>query len=93
LLWDGENEPYCSVVNGKLASGSRMLEYRRIVATESWTGKEGHDACFDEMLASIKEGRKAETDCSDNLMSMAMVFAAIESAKRGEKVMIAKWLE
>jgi hypothetical protein len=36
------------------------------------------------------EGRKAETDCSDNIKSMAMVFGAIESAKTGKKIMLNK---
>ncbi|OMF23229.1 oxidoreductase [Paenibacillus sp. FSL H8-0548] len=88
LIWDGENDPYCSTVQGEIGAGSRMQQFERIAPTSIWTGKEGHDACFDEMMAALKEGRKAETDCSDNLMSMAMVFAAIESAKRREVIPI-----
>ncbi|MGF7050584.1 putative dehydrogenase [Paenibacillus sp. DS2015] len=88
LIWDGENDPYCSVVQGELGSASRMHQMEHVAPASIWTGKEGHDACFDEMLAALKEGHKSETDCSDNLMSMAMVFAAMESAKRGEKIPI-----
>ncbi|CAI6087452.1 Gfo/Idh/MocA family protein [Cohnella sp. JJ-181] len=88
LFWDGTNEPYCSVAEGSLGPGARMLTYRRVEPSSPWTGREGHDGCFDEMLDALRDGRPAETDCSDNLKSMAMVFAAIESARRGEKVRI-----
>ncbi|MGQ7885578.1 Gfo/Idh/MocA family protein [Paenibacillus sp. WC2504] len=88
LIWDGDNDPYCNVLRGEVTTDSRMQEFETVGPSEIWTGKEGHDACFDEMMASLNEGRKAETDCSDNLVSMAMVFAAIESAKRGEKIPI-----
>ena len=40
------------------------------------------------VVTTALEGRKAETDCSDNIKSTAMVFAAIESARRGEKIPI-----
>ena len=40
------------------------------------------------MFDALLEGRKAETDCSDNIKSMAMVFAALESAGAGKKVTI-----
>ncbi len=51
-----------------------------------WTGQEGHWGCLDEMFASLKEKRFAETDCRDNIESMKMVFGAIESAKSKKKV-------
>lgn len=35
---------------------------------------------------------KTETDCSDNLFSMAMVLASLESARTGKKVFIADLL-
>ena len=70
----------------ELATGARMQSLATVSSSNLWTGKEGHDACLDDIMAALKEGRRAETDCSDNLLSMAMVFAAIESAKRGEKV-------
>ncbi|WP_311764967.1 Gfo/Idh/MocA family protein [Paenibacillus agricola] len=88
LIWDGTNTPYAEVLPAELVTGAHRNECLRVEPTAEWTGREGHDGCFDEMFASLIEGRKAETDCSDNLNSMAMVFGAIESAKRGEKVLI-----
>ncbi len=54
----------------------------------NWIGNEGHVGCLDEMFMALIEGRKAETDCSDNIKSMAMVFGAIESAKTGKKIIL-----
>jgi predicted dehydrogenase len=48
-----------------------------------------HEGCLDEMFAALAEGRKPETDSSDNIYSMAMVLASLESARLGQKVLIA----
>jgi len=88
LLWDGDNAPYCSVVAGGQEEGALLRRTERVHPTLPWTGNEGHAGCLDEMFDALQHGRKAETDSSDNLLSMAMVFAAIESAARGEKVRI-----
>ncbi|MCX5660093.1 MAG: Gfo/Idh/MocA family oxidoreductase [Planctomycetota bacterium] len=43
-------------------------------------------AILDEFLASIRDKREPECSAKDNLRSVAMVFAAIKSAKEGRKV-------
>jgi hypothetical protein len=58
----------------------------RVEATLSWSGREGHWGCLDEMFSALLENRKAETDCTDNIKSVAMVFGALQSAKRGQKI-------
>ena len=40
------------------------------------------------MFLALEEGRRAETDCRDNIKSMEMVFGAVESAKTGKKVLL-----
>jgi len=45
-----------------------------------------HAALMDQFVACIREGKKPETDCEDNIKSLAMVLAAVESAKTGRKV-------
>jgi predicted dehydrogenase len=57
-------------------------------ASLTWQGREGHEGCLDEMFNALIQGRKAETDCRDNINSMAMVFGALESAKTGRKVIL-----
>lgn len=85
-LWDGTNTPYVEVVAS--AGGFLPTEFTRIEDTPVWQGREGHNGCFDEMFQSLIEGRKAETDCSDNIKSNHMVHAAVESARTGRKILL-----
>jgi len=87
ILWDGHNLPYGEVVVPP-EERNFMNEFRRIEAPADWTGREGHNGCLDEMFTALKEGRKAETDCTDNIKSIAMVFGALESARTGKKVLL-----
>lgn len=82
--WDGLHLPTAEVVN-KEGTGF-ILPTEKKEAPRTWDGKEEHDGCLDEMFASIEKDRLAETDCRDNIKSMEMVFAAIQSAKEGRKV-------
>jgi predicted dehydrogenase len=86
-IWDGHGMPYYDVV-APVEGSPFMNEMKRVETAAAWNGREGHFGCFDEMFAALMEGRKAETDCSDNIKSMAMVFAALESAKKGEKIAV-----
>ena len=38
------------------------------------------------MLAALAQGRRPETDASDNLKSLAMVLAALTSAREGRRI-------
>lgn len=86
-VWDGHNAPYGEVVDEEKET-EFVNHYVRVDPSLSWQGQEGHDGCLDEMFAALIEGRKAETDCSDNINSMAMVFGALESAKTGRKAIL-----
>ena len=39
-----------------------------------------------EMIAYLRTGEKPQTECHDNIKSLAMVFSAIESSKLGRRV-------
>lgn len=86
-IWDGHDKPYAEVV---IPSKEKkwINDYQRVEAEYLWNGREGHHGCLDEMFQALVDGRKAETDCRDNIKSMAMVFSALESAKKGLKVKI-----
>jgi predicted dehydrogenase len=45
-----------------------------------------HHGVMLEFVTALKQGRTPETDCEDNIQSLAMVLAAVESAKSGVKV-------
>jgi predicted dehydrogenase len=51
-----------------------------------WLGPDGHAGCIHHFLDCIHAGRMPETDCTDNIKSLAMVFGAIESAETGRAV-------
>jgi predicted dehydrogenase len=48
----------------------------------------GHAGLIREFLDCIRAGATPETVCTDNIKSLAMVFAAIESAEAGKRVEI-----
>ena len=48
----------------------------------------GHASVIAEFIAAIETDRPPETVSSDNIKSLAMVFAAIESARTGQRVPI-----
>jgi predicted dehydrogenase len=52
------------------------------------TKTEGHASVIADFLAAIEAGTEPETAGSDNIKSLAMVFAAIESARLGQRVLI-----
>jgi predicted dehydrogenase len=53
-------------------------------------GAERHAGAMREFVAALREGRAPETNCQDNIKSLAMVMAAVESAKSGKKVAV-RW--
>ena len=65
-----------------------MPEVIRVDARDDGSGREGHDGCLDELFDALLSGRPAETDAADNRNSLAMVMAAIESARTGTRVTI-----
>ncbi|GIO29208.1 MULTISPECIES: Gfo/Idh/MocA family protein [Paenibacillus] len=91
-IWDGHGEPFAEVVAAADHTDRFIREYERIPGKPVAMNHTFHHGCLDEMFAALHEQRKPETDCSDNLFSMAMVLAALESAKTQSKVDIVKWI-
>ena len=83
--WDGVTLPIAEVVT--LQEGF-IYKHDRLEIPEAQMPSVGHEACLDAMMAALHEGREAETDCADNIKSLAMVFGAIESARTGRRVEI-----
>jgi predicted dehydrogenase len=57
-----------------------------VLETVDATKVDGHASIMREFLDCMRTGATPETNCADNLKSLAMVFRAIESAERGEKI-------
>jgi predicted dehydrogenase len=92
-IWDGHGDPYVEVVANGDHTGKFIRDYETIEGKIAEMKNTFHQGCLDEMFTSLDEDRKPETDCSDNIYSMAMVLAALESAKTGSKVLIAEFMD
>jgi predicted dehydrogenase len=95
-IWNGHEAPYAEVVAPGEQDGKFIKSFIRIEADQevldAHSVRTGHPGCLDEMFQSLQENRRAETDSRDNQYSMAMVNAALESAKTGRKVDIAAFI-
>jgi predicted dehydrogenase len=87
-LWDGQN-----AVNAQKVSESGMVGLCKQVedvpvsaGTPAQHTK--HAGVIREFLDCLTNGTTPQTDCSDNIKSVAMVHAAIRSAETGRKVSI-----
>ncbi|TXK76943.1 Gfo/Idh/MocA family protein [Paenibacillus sp. N3.4] len=85
-IWDSSGTPYAEVVSPGDQSGKFLRDFTRVDADVNWPGRSGHAGCLDEMFDALEQGRYAETDCRDNIKSMAMVLGALESAKLAQKI-------
>jgi predicted dehydrogenase len=88
LIWDGKDE----ITGERVAGGEGFFrELENIEVPEASELKwEGHAGVIREFLDSLAAGRKPMTDCSDNIKSVAMVLAALESAETGTRVRVWK---
>lgn len=87
--WDGAEEIEAEVVQD---AGSFRATYQQVDApalgnTGSFTG---HAAAIRDFIHCVNNNQVPETICTDNIKSLAMVFAAINSAERGQRVEV-RW--
>jgi predicted dehydrogenase len=87
ILWDGLED-----IRGEYATKPNGMFYENqpFAPTEEPDPGEtrGHLSVMTQFLREITEGRLAETRSADNIHSLAMVLAAIESANAGQRVPI-----
>lgn len=88
LTWDGEEAFAANVVDGD-SGFFRDLAPIEVPAPHDIEQTHGHASVIAEFLDAIETGRQPETAGNDNIKSLAMVFAAIESAKTRQRVAIA----
>jgi predicted dehydrogenase len=90
-VWNGSDAPHAEVVKDQTEKAF-LRAVERVEAPEDagrspGTGREHHPGCLDAMFEALA-GSKPETDCSDNLHSMEMVYGAILSAREKRRVEI-----
>jgi predicted dehydrogenase len=91
-IWDGQGEPWAEVVD-QAGEPTFLRAAVRVEAPPAPEGAAGHAGCLDAMLDALDQGTPAETEASDNIWSMAMVFGAIESARTGRRVELPEGLD
>ena len=85
ILYDHDQPPHGERVVGKTGF-HRDKKPARIVAAKVPFG--GMHGALREMLAFLRTGKKPQCECRDNIKSLAMVFAAIESSHTGKRVAV-----
>lgn len=81
-LWEKNTMPYASVISEPDGFHSKM----RVVEGHEVPVSEGISGSLEEFLDALKSGATPNGECHDNIKSLAMVFAAIESAKRKDRI-------
>jgi predicted dehydrogenase len=87
LLWDGFDEFTARVVDGD-SGFFRDLKDIDVPAPADADQTHGHASVLADFLNAVESGTTPETVGTDNIKSLAMVFAAIESAKTRQRVTI-----
>jgi len=87
LLWDGADKFEANIVAGS-EGFFRPLQPIEVAAPDDEAETHGHASVLLDFLDAIEHGTAPETTGSDNIKSLAMVFAAIESARTRQRVLI-----
>jgi predicted dehydrogenase len=88
--WDSANKVQAQVTTGRKPDPEAWTYLVKDVEVPPKVRRPlpGHTALIQDFVRSIREGKTPETICTDNIKSMAMVFAAIRSADTGKKVKV-----
>jgi predicted dehydrogenase len=84
LLWDGETKFSANVVTGN--EGFLRPTAPIEVAAADPEETKGHASVLVAFIDALEAGREPETVGADNLKSLGMVFAAIESSRLGRRI-------
>jgi predicted dehydrogenase len=88
LIWDGADRFEANVVAGE-GGFFRPIEPADVPEPVSEADTHGHASVIESFISAIRTGTRPETDGSDNIKSLAMVFGAIDSARDRKRVTIA----
>ncbi len=86
VKWDGAQDIQAQVVEKTEALVSTFANVP--IPAEASTWGEGHSAAIRDFIDCVRTGRTPQTICTDNIKSLAMVFAAIRSAEAGCEVKV-----
>ncbi|MCM8768356.1 MAG: Gfo/Idh/MocA family oxidoreductase [Candidatus Omnitrophica bacterium] len=84
-VWDGNERCQVERVKGKTGF-KREVEKLEVGFPE--LPLEGHSGLIDEFLRCVRQGKKPLTAAEDNIKSLAMVLAAVESSQKNKPVKV-----
>lgn len=85
-VWDGQGAPAADVVTGQGGFHARTEARTASVQDNVFAGIQGS---LRDFLHALQTGATPMGECHDNIKSLAMVFAAIESAGVGRRIPVA----
>ena len=85
LLYDHDQAPHGQVITNDAGFHRQLVDAP--VAEVPVMTEYMHGALL-ELLAFLRTGQKPQSECHDNIKSLAMVFSAIESARKGRRIPI-----
>jgi predicted dehydrogenase len=87
VTWDGEN-----VFAAEVAVPSKKFqpENKALAVKPVRLAHTGHDAILREFATCVRRGTTPQTICTDNIKSLAMVLAAVDSAEKKRQVAV-RW--
>jgi predicted dehydrogenase len=85
-VWDSFGAPACEVVAGPPPERGAAEVRRTTWDVPPPLDRTGHVAGVDDLFDALEAGRRPETEGAENLGTLAMVFAAIRSAKQRRTV-------
>lgn len=85
IAWDGRDEPKAQLVVG---TQGFHRELKDLAIPVPAIEHQGHHGVLDEFVRCLRSGATPQTECRDNIKSLAMCLAAVESAKKGRKVAV-----
>lgn len=85
ITWDGGEGVKCEVVSKKEGFVWPTKE-KKLSQQFKKTLCDGHSSNIQAFFDAVETGKKAMTDCTDNIHSLAMVEYAIQSDKKNKKI-------
>jgi predicted dehydrogenase len=86
-LFEGDQEPHGQVLEKKNATGF-ILPVKPLNVPTCAMKQTGMHGALREMLSFLRTGKTPQTECHDNIKSLSMVFAAMQSSRTGRRVKI-----
>jgi predicted dehydrogenase len=83
LIYEKDAPPYGELLAGKTGFRRELKELKVLKPRLKYGGMHG---AVREMLRFLRTDRLPQTECHDNIKSLAMVFAAMESSRKGRRV-------